>query len=276
MLNAAKQRQVAQATLKDEDARVEVSTRSGEALWAAYPKSEGQTNRIIDAMVKSRASLAVDQQSMKDEQRVVVQFLLPILILVTLFTLFTILAKGSGGAAAFAGFSKWGGKGRKKGQKDPNAVYFKDVAGVPEALEELQEVVDYLEDPTKYQEMGAHAPKGVLLVGPPGTGKTLLARAVAGEASVPFFSLSGSDFVEMFVGVGAARVRRSTTSRSTSASRAVRPGGWTVLRPVPVGDSSSAFASERPSSTSARSWPSSARRCTRTSRGSMPTVRSCS
>ena len=92
VLNAAKQRQVAQATLKDEDARVEIATRSGEQLWAAYPKSEGQTSRIIDAMVKSRASLNVDQQSMKPERRVVVQFLLPILILVTLFTLFTILA----------------------------------------------------------------------------------------------------------------------------------------------------------------------------------------
>jgi cell division protease FtsH len=207
VLNAAKQRQVAQATIFDEDSRVGATTRRGEKVWAAYPDAEGQTARVIDAMVKGGASLSVDQQSGKPTKRVVVQFLFPILILVTLFSLFTVITKGTGGAAAFAGFSKWGGKGRKKGQKDPNAVYFKDVAGVPEALEELQEVVDYLEDPTKYKQMGAHAPKGVLLVGPPGTGKTLLAKAVAGEAAAAFFSVSASEFVESLVGVGAARVR---------------------------------------------------------------------
>jgi len=86
-------------------------------------------------------------------------------------------------------------------------VSFNDVAGIDEAEEELIEVVEFLKNPQKYQRLGGHIPKGVLLVGPPGTGKTLLARAVAGEAGVPFFSISGSDFVEMFVGVGAARVR---------------------------------------------------------------------
>ena len=86
-------------------------------------------------------------------------------------------------------------------------VSFNDVAGIDEAEEELIEVVEFLKNPQKYQRLGGHIPKGVMLVGPPGTGKTLLARAVAGEAGVPFFSISGSDFVEMFVGVGAARVR---------------------------------------------------------------------
>ena len=84
---------------------------------------------------------------------------------------------------------------------------FKDVAGIDEAKEELQEIIDFLKDPLKFQELGGRIPKGVLLVGPPGTGKTLLARAIAGEANVPCFSISGSDFVEMFVGVGASRVR---------------------------------------------------------------------
>ena len=90
---------------------------------------------------------------------------------------------------------------------DKNKVTFADVAGVDEVKEELEEVVEFLKYPKKFTELGAKIPKGVLLFGPPGTGKTLLARAVAGEAGVPFFSISGSDFVEMFVGVGASRVR---------------------------------------------------------------------
>ncbi len=91
--------------------------------------------------------------------------------------------------------------------KSSNGINFSDVEGVDEAEENLQEIVDYLHDPEKYRELGANMPRGVLLVGPPGTGKTLLARAVAGEANVPFFSMSGSEFVEMFVGMGASKVR---------------------------------------------------------------------
>ncbi len=108
---------------------------------------------------------------------------------------------GTGSAIAF---------GRSRGKlyaQEEMGVTFDDVAGVDEAVEELREVVDFLKTPEKYQVLGGRIPKGVLLVGPPGTGKTLLAKAIAGEAGVPFFSLSGSDFVEMFVGVGAARVR---------------------------------------------------------------------
>jgi cell division protease FtsH len=100
--------------------------------------------------------------------------------------------------------------GRSRGKlysQDDNATTFNDVAGIDEAVEEVREIVDFLKFPDKYQKLGGRIPKGVLLVGPPGTGKTLLAKAIAGEAGVPFFSLSGSDFVEMFVGVGAARVR---------------------------------------------------------------------
>ena len=101
------------------------------------------------------------------------------------------------------------GKSRAKihDQSSEIKVSFKDVAGVEEAKAELMEVVDFLKHPKKYQQLGGRIPKGVLLVGPPGTGKTLLAKAVSGEAGVPFFSISGSEFIEMFVGVGAARVR---------------------------------------------------------------------
>ena len=100
------------------------------------------------------------------------------------------------------------GKSRaKRMSPDSPKVTYKDVAGADEAVEELQEIKEFLENPKKFQALGARIPKGVLLYGPPGTGKTLLARATAGEAGVPFFSISGSDFVEMFVGVGASRVR---------------------------------------------------------------------
>ena len=100
------------------------------------------------------------------------------------------------------------GKSRAKlvGKEQPK-ITFDDVAGLLEAKEELEEIKDFLQNPDRYRQMGAKIPRGVLLFGPPGTGKTLLARAVAGEAGVPFMSISGSDFVEMFVGVGAARVR---------------------------------------------------------------------
>jgi cell division protease FtsH len=111
-------------------------------------------------------------------------------------------SQGGGGRVMSFGKSK-----AKLHTEDKRRVTFKDVAGVEEAKEELEEVVEFLKHPKKFIEIGARIPKGVLLIGPPGTGKTLLARAVAGEAGVPFFSISGSDFVEMFVGVGAARVR---------------------------------------------------------------------
>jgi cell division protease FtsH len=123
------------------------------------------------------------------------------LMLVSMLLMLRWMSSGAGSPFSF-GRSKH----RLYAQKD-NKTTFNDVAGIDEAVEELREVVDFLKRPAKYQALGGRIPKGVLLVGPPGTGKTLLAKAVAGEAEVPFFSLSGSDFVEMFVGVGAARVR---------------------------------------------------------------------
>ena len=112
------------------------------------------------------------------------------------------MQSGKGGGALGFGRSK-----AKLLNENKQRVTFNDVAGIDEAKQELEEVVSFLKDPHKFQRLGAKIPKGALLVGPPGTGKTLLARAIAGEVGVPFFSISGSDFVEMFVGVGASRVR---------------------------------------------------------------------
>lgn len=133
--------------------------------------------------------------------------LLPTVLLIGVMILFWVFVMKRMNASM--GADKTLGFGKAKVRKDDGKrkTTFADVAGADEEKEEMSEIVDFLKDPKKYNELGARIPKGVLLVGPPGTGKTLLARAVAGEAGVPFFSISGSDFVEMFVGVGASRVR---------------------------------------------------------------------
>ena len=156
---------------------------------------------LLKAMVVAKVNVSV-----KPEQN---NFLLPLLInvgpfvLIILVWFFMLRQMQSGGNKALS-FGKSRARLLSMQQKK---VTFKDVAGVDEAKEELKEIIEYLREPQKFQKLGGRIPKGVLLVGPPGTGKTLLARAVAGEANVPFFSISGSDFVEMFVGVGASRVR---------------------------------------------------------------------
>ena len=133
----------------------------------------------------------------------ILPFGLSLLVIVFIMMMFTRQA-GGGGNAKMMNFGK--SRARMISSAD-NKVTFKDVAGLQEEKEELEEIVDFLKDPVRYTSLGARIPKGVILTGAPGTGKTLLAKAVAGEASVPFFSISGSDFVEMFVGVGASRVR---------------------------------------------------------------------
>ena len=138
--------------------------------------------------------------------------LLPVIIIVGI--LFFIFRQAQGGAASAFSFGK---SAARISDKDKNKTTFAEVAGADEAKQELVEIVDFLKSPKKYLKMGAKIPKGVLLVGPPGTGKTLLARAVAGEADVPFYSISGSEFVEMFVGVGASRVRDLFTKAKKTA-----------------------------------------------------------
>ena len=151
---------------------------------------------------------------MKNQERVwmdVLQMILPLLILVLFWVLmFRGMNRGAGGPGGpGGGFNPFntGKSTAKEAEKGQVNVTFKDVAGLYGAKEEVMEIVDFLKNPSKYTALGGKIPKGALLVGPPGTGKTLLAKAVAGEANVPFFSISGSDFVEMFVGVGASRVR---------------------------------------------------------------------
>ena len=206
VISLARNHQVAEATLLDHDSRVVVTTRDGVVLWAAYPSSDAQTQSLFRTLQSGGARVTVDQQAGKPEKQILIQFLLPILLLVCLFALFMRLGEddGAGGIASFSNFT---GKGKRKGKGTADRVTFDDIAGVPDALAELREIRDYLADPGKYAAVGARAPKGVLLVGPPGTGKTLLAKATAGEADATFFSMSGSDFVESLVGVGAARVR---------------------------------------------------------------------
>jgi cell division protease FtsH len=189
---------VADATLKDKDHVVTGKLTDGTEYTVAFPDqySDELTKLLTDNQIK----LTVDEQ--KESVWVSLLFtLLPILLLFGLFLLLMNSMQGGGRVLQF-------GKAKAKQHGDANVkVTFADVAGCDEAVEELQEIKEFLESPTRFQAMGAKIPKGVLLYGPPGTGKTLLARAVAGEAGVPFFSISGSDFVEMFVGVGASRVR---------------------------------------------------------------------
>jgi cell division protease FtsH len=147
-------------------------------------------------------NIARNKQESNTMGFILIQILPILLIVAVLFFLFRFQMKNAGKGAMNFGKSK-----AKLLAQDKGRVTFKDVAGISEAKEELYEIVDFLKAPKKFEKLGANIPKGVLMVGPPGTGKTLLARAIAGEAEVPFFSISGSDFVEMFVGVGASRVR---------------------------------------------------------------------
>ncbi|HSJ45971.1 MAG TPA: ATP-dependent zinc metalloprotease FtsH [Euzebyales bacterium] len=186
------------------DGRLEGELANGERYTTAYnPELNREELADVLADVRGRESFEtaeVDNQS----GSVLVSILINLLPLVLIFGLFFFLMNQMQGGSRLTSFGK---SKAKLVNKDAPKVTFDDVAGAGEAVEELREIKEFLEDPSKFQQMGARIPKGVLLFGPPGTGKTLLARAVAGEAGVPFFSISGSDFVEMFVGVGASRVR---------------------------------------------------------------------
>lgn len=157
---------------------------------------------VVDAMDAAKLDSYTDQPVQNNWFTSLLTLVLPFLLIAGLF--WFIMSRAGGGSAQIMNFSR---SRAKKFNKDNPTVRFSDVAGVDEALAELEEVREFLAEPEKFTRLGAKIPKGVLLYGPPGTGKTLLAKAVAGEAGVPFYSISGSDFVEMFVGVGASRVR---------------------------------------------------------------------
>ena len=196
LLKARDDRNIEKIEVRGE--QVKATLRDGKVVNVITPVPNAT---LVDTIQASGAS--VDVKTTRQSLWVSALIgLLPFVLIIGLWIL--IMRQMQGGARGAMGFGKSKAKllTEHKGRKT-----FDDVAGVDEAKEELQEVVDFLKDPAKFQRLGGKIPKGALLVGPPGTGKTLLARAVAGEAGVPFFSISGSDFVEMFVGVGASRVR---------------------------------------------------------------------
>lgn len=179
------------------DRLVSAKVTSDDAVLRTIDKVREQAGKEIE--------LEVNQES--DYMSIFVMFFLPVILLVSLFWLLNRrMMGGMGGGAGIFNVGKSKAQLFDKGD-GKNRITFKDVAGLQEAKQEIEEIVSFLKNPSKYTELGGKIPKGALLVGPPGTGKTLLAKAVAGEADVPFFSMSGSDFVEMFVGVGASRVR---------------------------------------------------------------------
>ncbi|TML81600.1 MAG: ATP-dependent metallopeptidase FtsH/Yme1/Tma family protein [Actinobacteria bacterium] len=198
-LNKIDSGQVATAEILNRDQRVQGKLKDQSDYRVAYPTdyADDITNHLTDAKVPVK----VNPQQGNPILSTIINFL-PFLLLIGFF--FWIMNNSQAGGNRVMNFGK---TRAKMVSKEAPKVTFKDVAGVDEAVEELVEIKEFLETPAKFQAVGAKIPKGVLLYGPPGSGKTLLARAVAGEAGVPFLSISGSDFVEMFVGVGAARVR---------------------------------------------------------------------
>ncbi len=245
----------AQIDDREQQLRLELKNGNGDTddsnkVITKYPT--GYAVNLFDALSGKnvKTNTVVNQGSVLGSLLV---YLLPLLLLVGLFVVFSRMQ--TGGRMGF-GFGK--SRAKQLGKDMPKTT-FADVAGVDEAVEELYEIKDFLQNPSRYQALGAKIPKGVLLYGPPGTGKTLLARAVAGEAGVPFFTISGSDFVEMFVGVGASRVRdlfeqakqnapaSSSSTRSTPSAASAAPA-WAAVT----------TSASRPSTSCSSRWTASA------------------
>src|SRR5437762_1589664 len=190
------QNQIASVEITGQDI-VGVTKQSEKFTTYAPTQFEGLANKLYEHNVSIKS-----KEASASSWSLILYSWAPVLLMIGFWIFFMRQMQSGGNKALSFGKSK-----AKLSSSSQKKVTFKDVAGVDEAKEELQEIIEFLKEPQKFQKLGGRIPKGVLLMGPPGTGKTLLARAVAGEANVPFFSISGSDFVEMFVGVGASRVR---------------------------------------------------------------------
>ena len=196
-LQAVEQGRVAEATIQGQE--VSGSYRSGEQFSTYMPEDSG----LVPLLKENDVTLTAKPPESNPILGTLIAWF-PMLLLIAVWIFFMRQMQQGGGRGGAMGFGK--SRARLLTEKT-GRVTFSDVAGVDEAKEDLEEIVDFLRDPQRFQKLGGRIPKGALLIGPPGTGKTLLARAIAGEANVPFFTISGSDFVEMFVGVGASRVR---------------------------------------------------------------------
>jgi cell division protease FtsH len=198
--------QAKSVTVIDGDQRVDVQLSSVNAEYGEYVQFfyvSGRASVVAETVASAPISEGwTDEVPSTPWLLAILGSLLPLIIILALF--WFLMSSMSGGGRGVMSFGK---SKAKMVTKETSSVTFADVAGIEEAMEELTEIKDFLKSPKKFEDMGAKIPRGVLLYGPPGTGKTLIAKAVAGEAGVPFFSISGSDFVEMFVGVGASRVR---------------------------------------------------------------------
>jgi len=192
--------QIREAQIQGE--KITAVDNNGNRVVVVWPEND---TKLLDELVDNDVKTTILEEEKQSfwTQLLIASF--PILIIIAVFMLF--MRQMQGGGSGRGGPMAFGRSKAKLLSDDQIKTTFADVAGVDEAKEEVQELVEFLRDPGKFQRLGGHIPRGVLMVGQPGTGKTLLAKAIAGEAKVPFFSISGSDFVEMFVGVGASRVR---------------------------------------------------------------------
>src|SRR3990172_2509383 len=197
-IQKVKQNEVERVTIQGRE--ISGKFKSSESFTTFSPGDPGLIGDLLDHGV------AIEAKPQEEQSLLLTIFInwFPLLLLVGVWVFFMRQMQGGVGGRGAMSFGK--SKARML-TEEQNKTTFEDVAGIEEAKEEVQELVEFLRDPSKFQKLGGRIPKGVLMTGSPGTGKTLLAKAIAGEAKVPFFSISGSDFVEMFVGVGASRVR---------------------------------------------------------------------